>query len=203
MQEIFSFLLASVLLTLSPGPDLLMVIGQSIEKGFRVAFIFVLGLVTGLCGHTLLLVVGWAQFIGEQPQIVRIAKGMGFVYFLYLGVRAIRQHFTQPTNSQPRHLSVQKSFGQGLFMNLINPKVSLFFWLFFPGFLFSNQWTIAAQYCLLGALFMIQALLVFGSVAYFSSSFKKLFAHYPMTLYTGLIWIVLGLYLLFDETMYL
>ena len=198
MEEVFSFLVASVLLTLSPGPDLLMVIGQSMEKGFRIAFIFVLGLVTGLSGHTLILVIGWAQFIGEQPNIVSMVKGVGFVYFLFLGVGAIRQHFTKARSIQPRLPSVQKSFGQGLFMNLINPKVSLFFWLFFPGFLFNDQWTIAAQYSLLGGLFMMQALVVFGSVAYFSSSFKKFFVEQPMALYTGLIWIALGLYLLFD-----
>ena len=66
-----------------------MVIGQSIENGLRAALIFILGLMTGLCGHTLLLVVGWAQFVGEQPQIISIMKGIGFVYFSFLGWKSI------------------------------------------------------------------------------------------------------------------
>jgi len=197
MEELFSFLIASVLLTLSPGPDLLMVIGQSIENGFRSALTFILGLITGLCGHTILLVVGWAQFVGEQPQIIVLVKGMGFVYFSYLGGGAIRQHYRGKFNESVILPLPKKQYTQGLFMNLINPKVSLFFWLFFPGFLFSNQFTTAFQYSVLGGLFLLQAFFVFSIVAYFSAAFSSFFNRYPMGLINGVLWIALGLYLLF------
>ena len=197
MEELFSFLIASVLLTLSPGPDLLMVIGQSIENGFRSALTFILGLITGLCGHTILLVVGWAQFVGEQPQIIVLVKGMGFVYFSYLGGGAIRQHYRGKFNESVILPLPKKQYTQGLIMNLINPKVSLFFWLFFPGFLFSNQFTTAFQYSVLGGLFLLQAFFVFSIVAYFSAAFSSFFNRYPMGLINGVLWIALGLYLLF------
>ena len=197
MEELFSFLIASILLTLSPGPDLLMVIGQSIENGFRAALTFILGLITGLCGHTILLVVGWAQFVGQQPQIIVLVKGMGFVYFSYLGWGAIRQHYLGKFNESVILPLPKKQYTQGLIMNLINPKVSLFFWLFFPGFLFSNQFPTAFQYSVLGGLFLLQAFFVFSIVAYFSAAFSSFFNRYPMGLTNGVLWIALGLYLLF------
>ncbi len=197
MEVLFSFLIASVLLTLSPGPDLLMVIGQSIENGLRAALIFILGLMTGLCGHTLLLVVGWAQFVGEQPQIISIMKGIGFVYFSFLGWKSIRKHYRFRFIESEILPPPKKHYVQGLLMNLINPKVSLFFWLFFPGFLFNNNQPIAFQYAVLGGLFLLQAFLVFSVVAYFSSTVKSFFNRYPMGLINGVLWIGLGVYLLF------
>ena len=197
MEVLFSFLIASVLLTLSPGPDLLMVIGQSIENGLRAALIFILGLMTGLCGHTLLLVVGWAQFVGEQPQIISIMKGIGFVYFSFLGWKSIRRHYRYKFDESEILPPPKKHYVQGLLMNLINPKVSLFFWLFFPGFLFTNDQPIAFQYAVLGGLFLLQAFLVFSVVAYFSSTVKSFFNRYPMGLINGVLWIGLGVYLLF------
>ena len=95
MDVLFSFLSASVLLTLSPGPDLLMVIAQSLEKGRKAAFHFVGGLLTGLCGHTLLLIFGWAQFIGERPSIVKYIKWAGFLYFHIWVFTAFMANFKQ------------------------------------------------------------------------------------------------------------
>jgi threonine/homoserine/homoserine lactone efflux protein len=92
MEQLSSFLFASILLTLTPGPDLLMVIAKSLEKGISAALYFTAGLMTGLCGHTLLLVLGWAQFIGERPEIVMWIKIAGCVYFSYLGAMSIYRH---------------------------------------------------------------------------------------------------------------
>ena len=87
MEQLSSFVLASILLTLTPGPDLLMVIAKSLEKGVTTALYFIAGLMTGLSAHTLLLILGWPQLIGERPAIVMGLKLMGGVYFSYLGIR--------------------------------------------------------------------------------------------------------------------
>ena len=197
MPTLYAFLVASVLLTISPGPDLFMVMTQSLEKGFRSAFIFILGLITGLCLHTLLLSAGWAQFVGERPQLVELLKIIGSIYFLYLGFRSIRTYFLVRKTTLVSTATKDKPYRQGLFMNLLNPKVSLFFWLFFPAFLFDPSLSTASQYLILGVIFGLQALFIFTAIAFFSVMLIG-WQHRPiLKLFTGLLWIVLGLYIAF------
>jgi threonine/homoserine/homoserine lactone efflux protein len=86
-------------------------------------------------------------------------------------------------------------YRHGVLMNLLNPKVSLFFWLFFPGFLFSESWTLSVQYTVLGSLFLLQAAMIFSLVAIFSDQFKDFFSRFRLGLISGLLWIILGIYL--------
>lgn len=195
MEQLSSFLLASCLLTLSPGPDLLMVIAKSLEKGVAAALYFIAGLITGLLGHTLLLIFGWAQFIGERPEVVMWIKVVGCCYFIFLGGSAIHSHFKEEKTELLMRKSSKDSYQQGVFMNLLNPKVSLFFWLFFPGFLFSDVWSTAQQYAVLGGLFLLQAVLIFSLVAVFSAQFNSFFNRFRLGLISGLLWILLGIYL--------
>jgi len=194
MEQLSSFVLASILLTLSPGPDLLMVIAKSLEKGATTALYFIAGLMTGLCAHTLLLILGWPQLIGQHPSIVMGIKIVGAVYFSYLGILAIYQYFKAPINNRIEYNTGPNHYRQGLLMNLLNPKVSLFFWLFFPGFLFSENWTLSKQYTVLGSLFLLQAALIFSLVAVFSAQFKEFFSRFKLGLISGLLWIILAIY---------
>ncbi|MCH1418020.1 MAG: LysE family translocator [Flavobacteriaceae bacterium] len=195
MEQLSSFVLASILLTLTPGPDLLMVIAKSLEKGVTTALYFIAGLMTGLSAHTLLLILGWPQLIGERPAIVMGLKLMGGVYFSYLGIRSIYQYFTAPVKMSFEYNASSNYYRHGVLMNLLNPKVSLFFWLFFPGFLFSESWTLSAQYTVLGSLFLLQAAMIFSLVAIFSVQFKDFFSRFRLGLISGLLWIILGIYL--------
>ena len=196
MDILFSFLLASGLLTLSPGPDLLMVIAQSIEKGASTAFLFVAGLLTGLIGHTALLIFGWAQFIGERPQVVSAIQWLGFIYFSFLGISSIYTHFKRsPRQAEKKKIMLQHPYVQGVLMNGINPKVSLFFWLFFPGFLFSTSLSFAVQYTVLGALFLVQAAVVFSGVILLANQFKAFFQRYRLDFISGVLWLILAVYL--------
>ena len=165
MQEIYSFLLASIILTLAPGPDILLVLSESISKGSKSGLTLAAGLVCGLPFHTLILVVGWDQIIRLYPNLIIAVKIAGAVYFIYLAF----QTFTNLNVEVKRHsLSENKKvkiFKKGILMNLLNPKVSLFFWLFFPVFLFNDHLTHGIQYAILGAIFIIQAALIFSIVA--------------------------------------
>lgn len=195
MHTLGAFIVASILLTISPGPDLFMVVTQSLEKGFRSAFNFILGLITGLCLHTLLLSAGWAQFVGERPNLVELLKIIGCIYFLYLGFRSIWAYLLIRNNSIVSYTTNENPYRQGLFMNLMNPKISLFFWLFFPAFLFDPSLSMALQYFILGILFGLQALIIFTGVAFFSIRLIGLQQQSNFKLFTGLVWVVLGLYI--------
>ena len=195
MEQLSSFVLASILLTLTPGPDLLMVIAKSLEKGVATALYFIAGLMTGLCIHAFLLILGWPQLIGERPAIVLGMKILGGVYFSYLGIISIYQFFSTSKKKSFEYNASSNHYRQGLLMNLLNPKVSLFFWLFFPGFLFSESWMLSKQYIVLGGLFLLHAAIIFSLVAVFSAQFKDFFNRFRLGLISGLLWIILGVYL--------
>ena len=190
-----SFLTASMLMTLAPGPDLLMVVSQSIFHGFWSAIRFILGLITGLCFHTLLLVLGWAQLIGERPEVILLFKLFGGGYFIVLGVLNLLS--SQANNHMKnKERFFQGAYQKGVAMNLLNPKVSLFFWLFFPGFLFSSTLPVSSQYLVLGGLFILQAVIIFSIVAYFSTAFHSLYQRKSLPKLQGILLICIGLYLL-------
>lgn len=195
MEVLVSFFIASCLLTLSPGPDLLMVLAKSLERGRSAAMYFIAGLITGLCGHTLLLVVGWAQFIGERTDIVMGIKILGCLYFCILGARAIYKEFKGPKQVYVEQKKFRSDYKQGVLMNLLNPKVTLFFWLFFPGFLFSKSWSIPGQYIVLGSIFLLQAAVIFSFVAIFSAQFHRFFSRFRFGFISGVLWIILGIYM--------
>ena len=202
MEELFSFLLASILLTLAPGPDILLVLSESFTKGSKSALMLAAGLVCGLSFHTLVLVLGWGQFIGFYPNLIVVIKICGALYFLYLAIQTfnslkIEVHNTELIEKEPFTI-----FKKGLLMNLLNPKVSLFFWLFFPSFLFSDSLPHGIQYAILGGLFMLQAAVVFTFVSIAAATLIAPILNNPKSLYwmnfgQGILLIGIAIYLLF------
>jgi len=165
MEELFSFLLASIMLTLAPGPDILLVFSESLTKGSKSALMLAAGLVCGLPFHTLVLVLGWGQFIGLYPNLIVVIKICGALYFLYLAIQTFNNLKTEVYKTELIEKEPFTILKKGLLMNLLNPKVSLFFWLFFPGFLFHDTLSHGTQYAILGGLFMLQASVVFTFVS--------------------------------------
>ena len=161
MEVLLSFLLASILLTLAPGPDVLLVLSESVIRGSKSGLLLAFGLVCGLVFHTSIIVLGWGQFLGAYPQITQGAKIVGSIYFIYLSIQIFRNLDQKNLPTEPNSHDSHKNFKKGLIMNLLNPKVSLFFWLFFPGFLFSEELSLGVQYAILGGIFMLQASIVF------------------------------------------
>ena len=173
MDTLFLFLVSSVLLTLSPGPDLLLVVTLSLQYSLRQVIVFVLGLCSGLLLHTLLLVLGWQQFLSEYPKAITVFKMAGAFYFGYLALSVLRSNGGEAPSTKLVFSNGFALWKKGVLMNVLNPKVGLFFWLFFPAFLFSEQWTIAEQYMLLGALFAAQAFTVMTFVGFLATSLKE------------------------------
>ena len=170
MQEILLFLISSLALTLMPGPDILFVINQSLEKK-RNGIITAFGLCTGLIFHTMFLVFGLSALMDSNKVFITFLKYFGVIYLFYLAFLEIKSE-----NKVSLSLN-RKLFLRGLYMNLINPKVLIFFIAYFPNFLFSDTVKISNQFLILGAIFIVQALLVFISVSLIA---HKLIKHMNM-----------------------
>lgn len=187
-EIVLSFFLTSVLLSAAPGPDILYVLALSISKGARSALTLALGLVSGIVAHTAICAAGLSILIVNSPKAFWCVKIFGALYLAYLAYLALREDPKKNAQNASAQNSEKKSlknlYARGIMMNLLNPKVLLFFIAFLPQFTRQDsQISIWLQIVILGAIFFVSALLVMGSVAILGAKLKPILAR-------GIFWVV-------------
>lgn len=170
MDTLLVFLFSAIILTISPGPDIVYVFIKSSSDGIRAGIKTVLGLTSGLFFHTLFLVFGISAIIESSPFVFMIIKFFGSLYFTFLAI----QLFVSKNNLETKKKLFQNDFLTGLMMNLLNPKVTIFFIAFFPNYIFDDTMSIQIQFAILGIIFWTVANLIFLIVVYISSRFDKI-----------------------------
>ena len=168
--EIILFLISSISLTLMPGPDILFVISQSISKNKTTGVLISLGLCTGLLIHTMLLVFGFSSIISNNYFLFKLFSSFYMLLLMAQEINLLPKIYSNKSN-----YNYNSPYLKGLIMNLINPKVILFFIAFFPAFLFSKTLDLKIQFAILGLIFFVQALIIFISVSYLSKRIFNLF----------------------------
>ena len=161
-----AFLLASILLGLAPGPDNIFVLTQSALYGPRAGLVVVLGLCTGLVVHTALVAFGIAALLVASEAAFGLLRLVGGLYLLYLAWQAWHAAAAPDLiHARSSLLSGPQLYRRGIIMNVTNPKVSLFFLAFLPQFVVPGHAPVGLQVALLGALFILATLGVFGGIA--------------------------------------
>ena len=194
MDQILLFFISSLALTIMPGPDILFVINQSLEdkkSGLLVSF----GLCSGLIVHTLVLAFGLSAIIEQNDNVIMFFKYFGSVYLFYLAFQEFKKD---------RIISKRQNenfYLRGVYMNLINPKVLIFFLAYFPNFLFSDTISTSSQFIILGAIFILQALIVFSIVSLASNRLISLLnidsRNKKIVYFKSFIFVLIGLSILF------
>ncbi len=170
-EIIVSFIFATATLAFSPGPDNLFVLVQTISYGKRKGMAIVSGLIFGCITHTSVVAFGLSSFIQSSPKLLFSLKLIGAFYLLYLAyITYISKHDIDLKKQSGNRNSLFKLFRRGFIMNVINPKVSLFFIAFFPAFLFSPTLSLTTQFFILGLLFMGTSFLIFTLIVFCSGS---------------------------------
>lgn len=175
IETLVAFFGVSVLLGLTPGPDNVFVLLQSAQRGWRAGMAVVVGLCMGLVVHTAAVALGLAAVFAASAVAFTVLKLCGAAYLAYLAWQALRAPAdTAPEGaaeaaSQPP--SAARMVGRGMVMNLTNPKVLVFFLAFLPQFADPARGGMAQQLMVLGLVFMVSTLLVFGAIACFSGVF--------------------------------
>ena len=166
MEILISFILAVSILAISPGPDNIFVLMQSVLHGKKYGLATIIGLMTGCIVHTTFVAVGISTIIKENNTIFLVIKILGAVYLLYLAYKVITggSEISMSTEKIDKKTPFQL-FKIGFIMNVLNPKVTLFFLALFPGFLFSEILPISLQFYTLGALFILVSFVVFSLIA--------------------------------------
>ncbi|MDQ8030417.1 threonine transporter RhtB [Bordetella genomosp. 1] len=178
-DTLIAFFGIAVLLALTPGPDNVFVLMQSALWGRRAGMLVVLGLCTGLLGHTAAVAVGLAAVFAASPLAFTALKLAGAAYLLYLAWQVLRAPVGTNDAARPARLPGAALYRRGIIMNLTNPKVLLFFFAFLPQFTRPDAGPLATQIAVFGAVFMVATLLVFGAIAFFSGAFGELLQRSP------------------------
>lgn len=163
---LLSFIGASVLLALMPGPDILLVMTESISNGKKYGLSLAAGLCSGVLIHTFAAASGISLILLNSPSAFFILKIFGALYLIHLAFSSLKDR--PPKNLggvDIKEFNFWKMAKKGFIMNVLNPKVSLFFIAFLPQFLTKDGIHISIQMCILGILFMLSAFSVFSCVA--------------------------------------
>ena len=176
---LIAFVVSSAALAISPGPDNIFVLTQSIANGVKSGLATVAGLVSGCLVHTTLLAFGVSEIIKRSDSLFLGIKIFGALYLFYLAAKVYRSDSSILLNSTVKGNSLSKLFRIGFTMNVLNPKVTIFFLAFFPGFLFSDQISTVIQFYVLGLLFMLVAFLIFGALAFLAGRISHYLTKHP------------------------
>lgn len=196
LYNIISFLTASVLLTLMPGPDNMYVLIESITKGYKTGIAISFGLVSGIVIHTTIASTGLSFFFRNSDFAYKLIKIGGILYLLYLAYLAIKESVSHEkiiTTIPENQIRFWSLFRRGFLMNVMNPKVTLFFIAFLPQFISVNGFNFSVQMIIMGLMFMIQAIIIFILISVLSGKLSAKIKNKSFWILTK--WIKIGILL--------
>lgn len=198
------FVVASAVLGITPGPDILYVILRGAAQGRRAGLAAAAGLCTGIVGHTVLCAAGVSAVLAASATAFSLVKFAGAGYLIYLGLRMWRSGRSIDVSGGGGVQPLWAIYRQTVVMNLLNPKVALFFLAFLPQFADPRAGPIAPQLLLLGLLFMAVSFVVMAGAGMAGGQIGHWLRNRPeraraVTIAAGGVLIALGLRLAFQE----
>lgn len=161
------FLSASIALTIAPGPDNMFVLTQGITRGRKPAIVIALGMCSGLSIHTAAAAFGISALFYSSVIAFNVVKFAGAAYLIYLAYKTLKERSSVKLSCSDDRSDLAL-FKRGFVMNVLNPKVALFFLAFLPQFVSPATRYFPLQMLLLGLIFMVQAVIIFCLIGYFS-----------------------------------
>ena len=198
MPDIALFLFASALLTIAPGPDIIYVLTRGVSQGRRAGFAAALGFASGCVFHTVLAAVGIAALIRSSEVAFALVRYAGAAYLVWIGIQALRHRSSFSIEAASDKRALATIYRQSVIGNMLNPKVTLFFLAFLPQFVNAQAGHVGWQMALLGVIFMIQTVVIFGAVAVFSGWLGAWIRRKPaigerLNIFAGITFIALGI----------
>lgn len=179
IDTLFVFVPAALALVLAPGPDTFYVLTQSIERGRYVGVSSAVGISTGVVVHTCAAILGLSVILRQSALVFRLVKYIGGLYLVYLGIKTIwsSSQFESDVTYVGAPRNYRASFVRGVLVNVLNPKVALFFLAFLPQFVNSTG-SIPLQLFLLGGLYSTLTLCYLAGVGFFAGTIRHALSTY-------------------------
>jgi threonine/homoserine/homoserine lactone efflux protein len=151
-----TFLIAAVLLNLTPGPDIAYVLTHTLRSGLRAGFAALFGVWSGLFVHVVLAAIGLSAILSTSATAFLLIKWAGAVYLIWLGIQALRSNgLPMEPGAERTRSSIRKIYVQGALVAILNPKVAFFFLAFLPQFVIPGAGPASAQLFLHGFLILV------------------------------------------------
>ncbi|MBN9695840.1 MAG: LysE family translocator [Zoogloea sp.] len=158
------FMLASLLVIVTPGQDMMLVMSRSLSQGAAAGVVTAAGVSVGLVGHTLLASLGLGAILRASEWLFFAFKMAGAAYLVYLGVQLLRSRQQELAMSLGQPRSLRRLFFEGAMSNLANPKIAVFYFAFLPQFVVPGDAHPALAVLLLGLVFALLTFVVKGPV---------------------------------------
>lgn len=168
------FLAAGILLNLTPGPDTAYILGRSIAQGREAGIASALGICVGSIFHSCAAALGLSAILATSAVAFAAIKLLGGAYLIFLGIKMLldrRRQLSLPSNFRRR--TTIAAFRQGVFTNVLNPKVALFFLAFLPQFIDPASNMKIAGFITLGLTFVITGTIWCLFLACFAATFSE------------------------------
>jgi threonine/homoserine/homoserine lactone efflux protein len=159
------FVLAALLLLLTPGPAVLYIVARAIDQGRRAGLVSMLGVHVGTLVHIAAAAVGVSALLAASTAAFSVVKYLGAAYLVHLGVRRILTRTSSGTAGPVREAQLRRAFLDGVVVNVLNPKTALFFLAFLPQFVDVTRGDAGAQILVLGGIFVALGLIADGGYA--------------------------------------
>jgi threonine/homoserine/homoserine lactone efflux protein len=166
--DLLLFCATALILIVTPGPNFFYVLTRAATQGRRAGLVAACGLGAGVLIHTTLAAVGISAVVRSSYVAFRVIKYGGSLYLIYLGVRALRAPVSGIGTLRPGTDSSARVFWQSIVASMTNPKTILFFLSFLPQFVRGPIQDASRQMTVLGALYMLLTVLVYGTLACFA-----------------------------------
>ena len=167
---LLAFLPAALALNLTPGADMMFCLGQGLRAGPRAAVAASAGIALGGMIHAAIAGLGLSALIAAVPGALEVIRWVGVAYLMLLAVQALRAGpVLRDAVRQVRPRAAWRAFGQGLVVNLTNPKVILFVLAFVPQFVDPARGAVLGQFMIYGAVLSLGGFVVNGAVGVFAA----------------------------------
>lgn len=169
-STLIPFVIASAILVLIPGPAVLYIVSTGIGRGRRMALASMLGIETGALFHVAAAAVGLSAVVANSVLAYSVIKYAGAAYLIYLGIKTLRSRDDSNPLKIPGATSARGAFQRGVIVNILNPKLALFFLAFLPQFILPARGSVPSpsvpgQLVFLGLLFISVAIVIDGIYA--------------------------------------
>jgi threonine/homoserine/homoserine lactone efflux protein len=159
LGPLLAFTLAAIVLTITPGPDMTLFLGRTLSDGRAAGIAAMLGASTGVLVHTTLAAFGLSALIAASPEAFAVLRIGGAAYLLFLAVQAIRtgSSFQLEAKGGAQKRPLVSHWLTGVGINLLNPKIILFFVTFLPSFVSAGDPHAAGKLAFFGVYFIVLA----------------------------------------------
>jgi threonine/homoserine/homoserine lactone efflux protein len=200
-HDLPSFLVASFLLWITPGPDTMFILARSIALGSRAGALSVLGISTGILIHTAFAAFGLSALLATSTVAFGLLKFAGALYLIFLGIQALMRKPHGITTPSVDATGPWRIYRQGVTTNVLNPKIAIFFLAFLPQFVDARTYPGPAPFLLLGGMFVLGGTLWCLGVALCAAKATRAIRNNPQAMVwlerlSGCVYIGLGLNLI-------